>query len=118
QLMNLAFIGPMQHAGLALSIGIAACFNAGVLYWQLRKQDIFQPLAGWRGFIFKLLIAVVVMTGVLFAVLHFMPQWQEGNMLMRMLRLMGVVVVGAGSYFVALYALGFRPRDFKKHSIA
>ncbi len=38
QLMNLAFIGPLQHAGLALSIGLAACLNAGLLYWQLRKQ--------------------------------------------------------------------------------
>ncbi|EPB4451291.1 murein biosynthesis integral membrane protein MurJ, partial [Pseudomonas aeruginosa] len=37
QLMNLAFIGPLQHAGLALSIGLAACLNAGLLYWQLRK---------------------------------------------------------------------------------
>lgn len=118
QLMNLAFIGPLQHAGLALSIGLAACFNAGVLYWQLRKQDIFQPLAGWKGFIFKLLIALIVMGAVLFGVLHFMPSWQEGNMLMRMLRLIGVVIIGAGSYFVALYVLGFRPRDFMKRSVA
>ncbi|WP_166265095.1 murein biosynthesis integral membrane protein MurJ [Providencia sp. M-27] len=118
QLMNLAFIGPLQHAGLALSIGLAACFNAGVLYWQLRKQGIFQPLAGWKGFIFKLLIALIVMGAVLFGVLHFMPSWQDGNMLMRMLRLIGVVIIGAGSYFVALYVLGFRPRDFMKRSVA
>lgn len=118
QIMNLVFIGPLQHAGLALSIGLAACFNAGVLYWQLRKQDIFQPLAGWKGFLLKLFIALVVMGAVLFGVLHFMPSWQEGNMLMRMLRLIGVVIVGAGSYFVALYVLGFRPRDFMKRSIA
>ncbi|WP_272679734.1 murein biosynthesis integral membrane protein MurJ [Providencia sp. PROV032] len=118
QLMNLAFIGPLQHAGLALSIGLAACFNAGVLYWQLRKQDIFQPLAGWKGFIFKLLIALIVMGAVLFGVLHFMPSWQDGNMLIRMLRLIGVVIIGAGSYFVALYVLGFRPRDFMKRSVA
>ncbi|MFO6381995.1 lipid II flippase MurJ, partial [Pseudomonas aeruginosa] len=41
QLMNLAFIGPLQHAGLALSIGLAACLNAGLLYWQLRKQRLY-----------------------------------------------------------------------------
>lgn len=115
--MNLAFIGPMKHAGLALSIGLAACFNAGVLYWQLRKQEIFKPLAGWRGFIFKLVIALIVMSAVLFGVLHFMPEWQEGNMAMRLLRLIFVVIIGAGSYFAALFALGFRPRDFKKQSI-
>ncbi len=40
QLMNLAFIGPLKHAGLSLSIGLAACLNASLLYWQLRKQKI------------------------------------------------------------------------------
>lgn len=46
--MNTAFIGPLKHAGLSLSIGTAACLNAALLYWQLRKQKIFtpQPLVG------------------------------------------------------------------------
>lgn len=57
------------------------------------------------------------MSAVLFGVLHFMPEWQEGNMAMRLLRLIFVVIIGAGSYFAALFALGFRPRDFKKQSI-
>ncbi|SQI25460.1 virulence factor MviN [Salmonella enterica subsp. arizonae] len=42
QLMNLAFIGPLKHAGLSLSIGLAACLNASLLYWQLRKQNILR----------------------------------------------------------------------------
>lgn len=49
QLMNPAFIGPLKHAGLSLSIGLAACLNASLLYWQLRKQKIFtRNPAGWR----------------------------------------------------------------------
>ncbi len=50
QLMNLAFVGPLKHAGLALSIGLAACFNASMLYWQLRQKNIFKPLVGWGVF--------------------------------------------------------------------
>lgn len=46
-----------------------------------------------------------------------MPEWSQGNMLMRMLRLMGVVIAGAGAYFAALYALGFRLRDFAQRSL-
>ncbi len=46
QLMNLAFIGPLKHAGLSLSIGLAACLNAGLLYWQLRKQGYLHTAAG------------------------------------------------------------------------
>ncbi|MEI9786425.1 murein biosynthesis integral membrane protein MurJ [Moellerella wisconsensis] len=117
QLMNLVFIGSLQHAGLALSIGLASCFNAGVLYWQLRKRNIFKPLAGWGKFLGKLLFALVVMVAVLFGLLYLMPAWEQGNMLMRMLRLILVVILGASSYFAALYVSGFRPRDFMQRSI-
>lgn len=38
QLFNLALIGPLAHAGLALAISAGACLNAGLLFYQLRKQ--------------------------------------------------------------------------------
>ncbi|QPI44845.1 MULTISPECIES: murein biosynthesis integral membrane protein MurJ [Pectobacterium] len=117
QVMNLIFIGPLQHAGLALSIGLASCLNAGLLYWQLRKQDIFQPQPGWKGFLVRLLVAVIVMSLVLLGMLWWMPAWDDGNMTMRILRLLLVVVAGAGSYFATLALLGFRPRDFARRSV-
>ena len=46
QLMNLAFIYPLRHAGLALAIGLGACINAGLLYFKLRQHRIFQPQRG------------------------------------------------------------------------
>ncbi|MEF9677663.1 murein biosynthesis integral membrane protein MurJ [Pectobacterium aroidearum] len=117
QVMNLIFIGPLQHAGLALSIGLASCLNAGLLYWQLRKQDIFRPQPGWKGFLVRLLVAVIVMSLVLLGMLWWMPAWDDGNMTMRILRLLLVVVAGAGSYFATLALLGFRPRDFARRSV-
>lgn len=117
QLMNLAFIVPLQHAGLSLSIGLAACLNAALLYWQLRKQKIFQPRPGWRLFLLKLVIAVCVMAAVLIGILWLMPEWSSGNMLNRISRLLVVVIAGAGSYFVALALLGFRVRDFVRKGI-
>ena len=117
QLMNLAFIGPFKHAGLSLSIGLAACLNAGLLYWQLRKQKMYIPQTGWVLFLPKLVIAVVVMAAVLIGMMWFMPAWDTGNMLMRILRLLLVVVVGAGSYFAALALLGFRVRDFTRNVV-
>ncbi|MDR0807390.1 MAG: murein biosynthesis integral membrane protein MurJ [Enterobacteriaceae bacterium] len=114
QLMNLAFIGPLKHAGLALSIGLAACLNAGLLYWQLHKRQFFQPKAGWGVFLLKLVIALLVMTVALIVMVHVMPAWDEGNMLMRILRLLLVVVVGVVAYFGTLVGLGFRIRDFAR----
>lgn len=117
QLMNLAFIGPLQHAGLALSIGLASCLNAALLFWQLRKQQIFQPSPGWRRFLVRLLLAVVVMSAALLALDQIMPPWDQGNMTARILRLMAMVVAGAGAYFVSLALMGFRPKDFSRRSI-
>ncbi|WP_131863566.1 murein biosynthesis integral membrane protein MurJ [Biostraticola tofi] len=114
QLMNLVFIGPLKHAGLSLSIGLGACINAGLLYWQLRKKKLFVPQPGWLGFFVRLVIAVAVMAAVLVALLWFMPDWDQGNMLARLLRLMGVVIAGAGSYFAILALLGFRLKDFAR----
>lgn len=114
QLMNLVFIGPLKHAGLSLSIGLAACLNAGLLYWQLRKQNIFTPQAGWGRFLTRLIIAVLVMAAALFGMLYVMPDWAQGNMAHRLIRLMAVVVVGVVAYFATLALLGFRVKDFAR----
>jgi len=114
QVMNLAFIGPLKHAGLSLSIGLAACLNAGLLYWQLRKQDIFQPQPGWRIFLIKLVVAVVVMSAALLGMMYFMPAWDVGGMAYRLARLLAVVVVGVVAYFGVLGLLGFRVKEFAR----
>ncbi|OFC62189.1 murein biosynthesis integral membrane protein MurJ [Candidatus Erwinia dacicola] len=118
QAMNLAFIGPLKHAGLSLSIGLAACLNAALLYWQLRKQDIFQPQSGWASFLVRLFFAVVAMAAALVGVLYLMPDWATSNMLWRLIRLAAVCAVGGGVYFAVLGLLGFRPRDFARRTVA
>jgi putative peptidoglycan lipid II flippase len=114
--MNLAFIGPLKHAGLALSIGLGACLNAALLYWQLRKKAIFQPQPGWLGFLLRLLLAVAIMAAALFGMLYWMPVWEQGNMLWRLLRLALVCAVGGGAYFLALGLMGFRLRDYARRT--
>ncbi|MHC9240389.1 murein biosynthesis integral membrane protein MurJ [Pseudomonas aeruginosa] len=117
QLMNLAFIGPLQHAGLALSIGLAACLNAGLLYWQLRKQRLYLPQPGWVKFLVKLVVAVLAMSAVLLATMHWLPAWEQGAMLERFLRLGLLVVAGLLAYFGMLALLGFRLRDFSRRAV-
>jgi putative peptidoglycan lipid II flippase len=118
QVMNVlfVFVFPLAHAGLALAIGLAACLNAGLLYWKLRQADMFQPQAGWGVFLGKLLLAVLFMAAVLLLCMHYMPAWGEGSMLWRLLRLGGLVVVGLLGYFGMLLLLGFRIRDFSRRA--
>ncbi|RLR17290.1 lipid II flippase MurJ, partial [Sodalis-like symbiont of Bactericera trigonica] len=114
QLMNLTFIGPLKHAGLSLSIGLAACLNAALLYWQLRRQKLFEPQPGWLGFFCRLLLAVIIMAAALIGLLMMMPDWSQGSMPWRLLRLIGVVAVGGMVYFATLWLVGFRPLHFAR----
>ena len=114
QLMNLAFIGPLQHAGLALSIGLASCINAALLYHGLRKRGVYQPLPGWGRFIGKVFVALLVL-GI---AVHFTAGgdslWLHARGMERVLRLLALVVGGIGVYFAVLFALGFRVSDFRR----
>jgi putative peptidoglycan lipid II flippase len=114
QLMNLVFVPHFKVAGLALSIGLGACLNAGFLYWGLRRRAIYTPAPGWPVFYLKLAIALALMGAV--AVmgaaqvdwLGRTPSWQ------RVIALAAVIGACAAAYFGALFALGFRLRDFKR----
>lgn len=114
QLMNLAFIGPFRQAGLALSIGLAACLNAGLLYHGLRRASIFQPMPGWRSFILKLMMALMVMSIVLFAGYRDDAFWLNNPLGERVMHLTLLITGAALSYGAMLFLLGFRPRDFRK----
>ena len=117
QVFNLILIGPLQHAGLALAISLGACLNAGLLYWKLRSQQLFQPQPGWTTFLLKLVLAVGLMAAVLMAGLHWMPAWEEGNMAMRLLRLGALIFAGMVTYFGCLYLCGLRPRQFVRKAL-
>ena len=112
QLMNLAFIGPFKHAGLALSIGLGACLNAGLLCYLLIKRGIYVPQSGWLGFLFKLIIAVVIMAGCLFLCKYFLPLDFNSESYLRVLSLLVLLIIAIVSYFASLFALGFRVYHF------
>lgn len=116
QLMNLVFIWHLRHAGLALAIGLGACANAAMLYRQLRRHGIYAPQPGWRLFLLKLGIAVVIMACVLWGIMQLLPAWNTGGMAWRCLRLSGLVGGGVLAYFGTLALLGFRPRDFSRRA--
>lgn len=117
QLLNLALVGPLAHAGLALAISLGACLNAGLLYWKLRSQQLFTPQPGWLMFLLKLVLAVVLMSAVLLLGMHYLPAWAQGSMFERLLRLGGLIGGGVVTYFGCLYLCGFRPRHFARNAL-
>lgn len=117
QVMNLAFYRPLGHAGLALAIGLGACLNATLLYHTLRRRRIFLPQGGWARFYLRLVGALLVMGTVIWFAAGPDASWLSGSVWTRAGRLAMVVLVGAAAYFAALWALGFRLRDFQKRAI-
>jgi putative peptidoglycan lipid II flippase len=68
QLLNILFVFTLglQHAGLALSIGLGACINAGLLYYHLRRDGIYNLQTGWLKFFSKMTLALLAMAGALY----------------------------------------------------
>ncbi len=119
QVMNIVFIYGLHlnHAGLALALGLGACTNAGLLYYHLRKAQLFQPLAGWWLFLFKLLLALTVMGLALYYAMGDAPTWLAWSVLERLTHLSGLVVMGIVVYFAVLFVLGFRPQHFYRRTV-
>ncbi len=116
QLLNLALVGWLKHAGLALSIGLAACLNALLLYRGLRRHNIYTPRPGWPVFYAKLLAALLVMGAALWLASGTASDWMRWTLLERLLRLSFVVTLGGAVYFATLWLTGFRLRDFKRRA--
>ena len=114
--MNLAFIIPLGHAGLALSIGLAACLNAGLLLHLLKKQQIYQPQPGWTGYFLRVLLAAALMAAMLFYAMGEAQWWLAAGFLDRAIRLSLLVGGGIALYFAALGLMGFRPRQFARRA--
>jgi putative peptidoglycan lipid II flippase len=114
QLMNLAFIGPLQHAGLALSIGLASCFNAAMLYRGLRQRGVYRPQPGWAIFIGKLLVAMAVLGVCVGFTAGADALWLHAGSAERVIRLSLLFFGGIAVYFATLFALGFRITDFRR----
>jgi putative peptidoglycan lipid II flippase len=112
QAMNLAFVGPLQHAGLALAIGLGACLNALLLFVFLRKQGIYVPQPGWLGFTLKVAASVLVMAAALWFAMGPAAPWLSAEWPWKVGMTAALVALGGSAYGACLYAFGFRPRHF------
>lgn len=115
QLMNYIFVPIFAVAGLALSISIGACLNAGFLLWSLMRRGIYKPDAGWIRYFLRLVGALFLMAGVaLWSSQQFDWTGPHTSSLMRIGALLAVMTACGATYFGALLAMGFRFQDFKR----
>ncbi|MDQ5909401.1 MAG: putative peptidoglycan lipid flippase [Pseudomonadota bacterium] len=106
----LMLVWPLAHAGLALATSLAAFLNAGLLLFNLRRRDIYQPQPGWTTFLLQLAVANLVMGGVLWFGTGNLESWTQAAAGDRLWHLSGLIAAGGGSYLLAALAVGIRPR--------
>ena len=107
--MNLVFVGPLKHAGLALAIGLGACLNARLLYILLRKQSIYLPQPGWPVFVLKVLAVRGIHGDRAFLHHGRAGWWLQASGQQKLPAVLGLVALGAAAYGACLFAFGFRP---------
>jgi putative peptidoglycan lipid II flippase len=118
QLLNVAFVPLFKHAGLSLSISVGALFNAGWLWFLMRRSGDYTPEPDWGAFLLKLTVALYLMGGALWYAMGRESSWLELAAGPRAAKLAMVIAAGTVAYFAALRVMGFRLRDFSHHDIS
>ncbi len=106
----LLLIWPLAHAGLALATSLAAFLNAGLLFRNLRRRDIYRPRSGWMKFVTQLSAANLVMGFLLWFGTGDLESWIHASARERLWHLSWLIVAGGGSYLLMVLAVGIRPR--------
>ena len=112
QLLNLALVPRLAHAGLAVSIGLGALVNASWLLIGLIRRGSFTPEPGWGLFSLQVLAGSALLAVFLI--------WSGGAFDWMGLRsqslirvgLLGLILLGSAViYFGALWAAGLKVRQ-------
>lgn len=117
QALNLMLVPWLGHAGLALSIGLAAWVNAGLLLRGLLKQGVYRPGPGWGVFVLRVLGACAVLGGALYAAAQAFD-WigLQSRWPLRAALMAAVLPAAALVYFGTLAAVGMPLRAWLRRA--
>ena len=111
--LNLALVGPFQHAGLALATSLSAYYNVYMLYRGLRKQGAYTLQPGWMKFIALLVASNGLMIATVWWMMGDAEQWLVWGTWQRIGWMSAVVGAGVAVYFAVLIGAGMRMRHLR-----
>lgn len=114
QLCNLCFVPYFAHAGLALSVGVGSCVNAGTLLVILIRRGQYTPAKGWGVWFARVIAATLAMASIIILLQHGM-NWSDmqSEWLKRAGLILAYIGVALVVYFGFLAVMGMRPRHLK-----
>lgn len=111
---NLMLVWHYKHVGLSMASTLSAFLNAGLLYWGLHRHGVYRFEKHWWPIFMRYAIANGVMAVVLLMLLPASSWWlAAGGASLKIAVALGLCAAGAASYFVALFALGFRLKEIR-----
>lgn len=110
---DIVLIFPLKHAGLALACSIASIINAALLFYYLRRSNVYVPLPGWKQYLTRLFIANATFSLVLILFMPSVDQWVNWSRLWRVVELGAWIGLSVVIYITVLWITGLRLSDFK-----
>lgn len=104
-ILNLILVRYMVHNGLALATSIAATLNAAVKLYLLRHKDMEVEYKNIIAIILKSILASSIMASAVKVMSSCLIDITTGTSIMRFVKLMVTVGLGAIVYFVIIYFL-------------
>ena len=112
--LNIILMIQYAHVGLALATALSAMLNAALLYAGLRKIGVYQPDAGWRIFMLKLLIPNSCLLFLLFWLTPETTLWVDWTVWQRFGSLFGLISGAMAVYFIMLAVVGINIKALLK----
>ena len=112
QLLNIVLVPMLQHAGLALAIGLGACINALWLLFGLLRRGSYRPEPGWGLFALRVGVACGLLAAFLLSLANGLDWTALQAQGFKRLGLMALVLLGSGTmYLVTVRLLGLNLRQ-------
>ena len=112
QLLNIVLVPVLQHAGLALAIGLGACINALWLLFGLLRRGSYRPEPGWGLFALRVGVACGLLAAFLLSLANSLDWTALQAQGFKRLGLMALVLLASGTmYLVTVRLLGLNLRQ-------
>ncbi len=105
---KMGYLAP--HAGLALATALAGYVNAGLLFYTLKKQNIYQAQRGMFKHNLQVIMATFIMGISLWWLIPTDSWWQQAGVLDKISMLFGLIALSIIIYLVSLLVVGVKPK--------
>jgi putative peptidoglycan lipid II flippase len=104
---------PGAHTLVAVTNGVGALLNAGLLYVGLVRKQIVRAGQVLRGLLWRILVATIAMAAFLVWIARDLQSWLASGTAVQVAWLSGLVAGGLAVYFGVLWLLGVRVGQFR-----